>query len=241
MKNSTNYRYFAEASENSNEEFLNIQGFADDQYAGFDSELLSADASPAQTNANAATSAPFIVSIANSSTSNVSNVLALGANQNLVGVTNFGNPSSISITMGSGSVTYAEFLFQTQQQPFTVGLTYLQSTNTSQILTAFTLQHKEATGRLCQDPIIPVFDPYQNLQTMTITKRLFTVDGNTMLTFNTIYASATLNVYLYPSNKINIRNGLLGASVESAYANPKIVQGQTLNVSSAALQALKSA
>lgn len=239
MKKS-NYRYFVEAAKTADKDFLNIQGFADADGYG-DSELLNADASPAAANANAPTSAPYIISVTNNTTANVSNVVVLGAGQNLpASVTNYGNPTSITISMGVSGITYGEFLFQTLNQPFTVGLTYLQSSNASQILTPYTLQHKQATGRLCQDPIIPLFDPYQNLSSMTIQKRLFTVDGNTMLTFSTIYASATLNIYLFPSNQINIRRGLLNAPVEESYASPKIVQGQTLTIAPSALQALSN-
>ena len=236
MKNKSNYRYFVEAKENvKDEKFLNLNGFVDD-FEGFDDEMLNADATPAE---KAVTSQPYIINIENTSTADISNVKVLGANQNLVGVSNYGNNASIDITMGIANSTYAEFLFQTQSQPFTVGLTYLQSANASQVLETFTLQHKDSNGNLTQKTIVPILDPYQQISTSVPVKQIYSVDGNTMYTFNQILASATLKLYVYPTGKINIRRGLANMPVESAYGNPGIIKDQKVTLSAGAINALQ--
>lgn len=238
MKNS-NYRYFVEAKDNvKNEKFLNYNGlpnYADD-FAGFDDEMLNADASPAE---KAATSQPYIINIENTSTADVSSVKVLGANQNLISVDNYGNPATIDITMGMSDVTYADFLFQTQSQPFAVGLTWLSSSNTSQILETFILQHKDANGNLTRKTIVPLYDPYQQITTVIPVKQLYSVDGQTMFTFNQILANATLKVYLFPTSKINIRRGLANMPVEQPFSNPGLIKEQKVTLSAGALAALK--
>lgn len=237
MKTKSNYRYFVEAKENvKDEKYLNLNGFADD-FEGFDDEMLNADATPAE---KAATSQPYIINIENTSTADVSSVKVLGANQNLVGVDNYGNAATIDITMGMSDVTYADFLFQTQTQPFTVGLTYLSSSNTSQILETFILQHKDANGNLTRKTIVPIYDPYQQVTTVIPVKQIYSVDGNTMFTFNQILASATLKLYIFPTGKINIRRGLANMPVEQAFGNPGIIKDQKVTLSAAAVAALKA-
>lgn len=237
MKTKSNYRYFVEAKENvKDEKYLNLNGFADD-FEGFDDEMLNADATPAE---KAVTSQPYIINIENTSTADVSSVKVLGANQNLVGVDNYGNAATISITMGMSDVTYADFLFQTQSQPFTVGLTYLSSSNTSQILETFILQHKDANGNLTRKTIVPIYDPYQQVTTVIPVKQIYSVDGNTMFTFNQILASATLKLYIFPTGKINIRRGLANMPVEQSFGNPGIIKDQKVTLSPAAVAALKA-
>jgi hypothetical protein len=245
IKLNSNYKYFLKEAANNNS--LSEENSSDNNYHAFrETEFITADATLNGSNSKNE-SLPFIFQITNFTSSDISNVLLLGANQNLVGVANYGNPAlsrvpgnlySIGITMGGGNVTYAELLFQTTGRPFKVCKMYLHASSGQQAITPFILQHKEATGKLCQDPIVPTLDPYQNKNRTLVMNADFTVDGNTMLTIGTIYALSTLNVYMYPCEDVNMSRSLLGSNVEQKTVAPNIIQGQTLNISAQALKAI---
>ncbi len=235
MKNS-NYRYFVEAKEKGVDEFLNLDGFAN-EFENFDAELLNADAgTPAQ---KAVTSQPFIIDIENTSTADVSDVKVLGANQNLVGVDNYGNPATIEITMGVSDISYAEFLFQTQTMVFTTAITWLQSSSQTQLTETFKIIRKKGNGNETKIVVTPMFDPYQQLSTTLPVKQLYTVDGNTMLLWNKILASQTLRVSIYPSNIIDLRRGLANMPVEQPFSDPGIVKAQQVTLSPGVVNALR--
>lgn len=232
-----NKRYFEEAERAANENFLSANGFDKyenfiDDYDGFveDDSYGYANGSAPVSSAPAPTSRPYIFSIANSTASDVSNVIFGDAYTNAADATNFGNPASITITSGVPNVTYKQFLFQTIAQPFTVGLTYVQSSNTSQILEILTLTHKDANGLRNDVPIIPVVDPYQQQTTVLVDKSVYRWDGYTYFTIANILANATAKLYLYPQEKVNLTRGLAGQSVALNYGNPGIVRTDKVQV-----------
>lgn len=232
----SNYKYFIKDK-------VSKINFGD---GSIDNEMLLSDATPYGNE----TSNPYIISVTNvQPLDNVYNVLVLGANQNLpLASTNYGNPQpdisgfypyAISISMGVGSVTYGDFLFQTANQPFTIGMFYLYSTNSQQVLTPLVVQHKEATGRLCQDPIIPLLDPYQKQDGVVDLKKDITVDGNAMITIGTMYANSTLNIYMFPKKQVDFRRSLVGNNIEKNYDLPKLNNNNILNVNKQAINLIK--
>lgn len=232
MKN--NKRYFEEALSNVNERFFNAGG--DFEFSESFGESLNADGgagAPAQP-----TSQPYIINIQNTSTTDVNNVVVLGAYSNLIGATNFGNPTAIQIAYGLTNVSYTEFLWQTTNKPFKVGLTYLQSSNNSQVLSTFTLTHKDANGNLADKPIVPIIDPYQQQSGNLAVRLAYTVDGFTKFTFSTILASTTLKLYMYPSEKVDLRNAVAGFGASTGYSAPQVSNQQKLTLSSASIAAL---
>lgn len=236
MKN--NKRYFQEASQDVHEKFNNAAGdfeAAGDNWEGFDDELMAdGDGSEAQA---APTSQPYIINVTNVDVPNLLNVFILGANSNvLFAAPSFGNAAAVSITMGIPNITYQEFLFQTMSKPFLVALTYLQSSNATQILEAVTIRHKDSNGNLCDKPFIPIVDPYQQQTNVLAMKYLYTVDGLTTLTIATLYGSTTLKIYLYPADKIDLRRGLVGKGVQAQYSKPNVVNQQKVTISSSAIK-----
>lgn len=234
MKNS-NHRYFVEAENAANGKFSNANGFQND-WDNFDDELM-ADGTEAQ---KASTSQPYIINVTNTTGAAINNVLVLGANNN-VNAANFGNPAGITISMGLANVTYTEFLFQSMTKPFLVGLTYLQSANESQILETLSLRHKDSNGNLCDKTIVPIIDPYQQQTKVVAIKNLYTIDGLAQITLSSVLANATLKLYIYPAEKLDLRRALAGNSVEAGYSDPKIVKGQTVTIAPAAVKALAMA
>ena len=121
----------------------------------------------------AAQSQPYIITISNASATSVSNFDVLGAYTYINGGT--GTYSNGSLTIGNvtissaiSNVTYQQFLYQSMNQPFSVGLTYIEnvSGSSSQITQTFTLNTQDANGNQMLRTIVPTIDPYQQQSTI---------------------------------------------------------------------------
>ena len=176
---------------------------------------------------NSPQSQPYILLVSNASASAVSNFDVLGA-FTYIGNSGFANGSltinGVTISSAISNVNYQQFLYQSMQQPFSVGLTYIESiTVATQITTTFTLNTQDANGNQLLRTIVPTIDPYQQQSTIVAVKQLYAIDGFTKLTFSTISASAVFRIHFYPSTNINLAAGLQGQSVAQQYGNPNIV------------------
>jgi hypothetical protein len=165
--------------------------------------------------------------VSNASASAVSNFDVLGA-FTYIGNSGFANGSltinGVTISSAISNVNYQQFLYQSMQQPFSVGLTYIESiTVATQITTTFTLNTQDANGNQLLRTIVPTIDPYQQQSTIVAVKQLYAIDGFTKLTFSTISASAVFRIHFYPSTNINLAAVLQGQSVAQQYGNPNIV------------------
>ena len=242
-------KYFSQAQDDANENFFNYDGYDefddydggfdnfDDDYSGYDiDEYDNADGGMD----SAPTSQPYIVSITNTNTAtNSTPVTILGAYSNLAQTSpSFGNYAAISITMGISGITYSEFLYQSMNKPFQVGLTYLQSSNTSQVLETITIVNKDVNGNESQKVLIPTIDPYQNQSTVVALKFAYKVDGFTSLVISRILASATAKVYLYPSETASPSRALAGRKPVANYGNPNIVKGDVIKLAPSTTRAL---
>lgn len=237
-----NRKYFEMAQEEAHESFFSADGFVDD-YGNFtDGNYISgrgynnanfasgASAPVAQVN-SAPTSLPFVLSIANSTTNNVSNVVILGSNANLFNATNFGNVAAITITnqTGGGIISYTSFLENVKSNPFKVGKMYLQSTNNNQPFQALNIVTQKADGSSLSIPITPVIDPMQQQSGVTIISVPFDVNAFTTIT-TTILSNATLTMILYPAQDINVARGLSDNPASRGYSNPNIQYAQPIRV-----------
>jgi hypothetical protein len=172
-------------------------------------------------------SQPYIVTISNASATAVSNFDVLGA-FTYIGNAGFSGGSltisGVTISSAISNVNYQQFLYQSMQQPFSVGLTYIESISgaQSQITQVFTLNTQDANGNQLLRTIVPVIDPYQQQSGIVAVKQLYSIDGFTKLTFNQIQASVVFRVHFYPAANINLAAGLGGGSVSQNYTNPDI-------------------
>jgi hypothetical protein len=177
---------------------------------------------------NAPQSQPYIITISNASATAVSNFDVLGA-FTYINNNGFSNGSltisGVTISSSITNVTYQQFLYQSMQQPFSVGLTYIESTSgtSSQISQTFTLNTQDANGNQLLRTIVPTIDPYQQQSTIVAVKQEYSIDGFTKLTFSQVAASVVFRVHFYPSTNINLAAGLSGASVAQRFGNPNIV------------------
>lgn len=217
-----NRNYFNEASMSANERYLSANG---DEFEGFDDELSADGGEMAQV----PTSQPYIITVQNTSTVDVTNVTVLGANFNAA-ATNQGNSSAIVISLGVSNMTYTNFLYQTISQPFKVGLTYIFSTDATQLLETFTVRHDDAQGNFAGKLMTPQYDIYQQIQTAVVLRQAYTADGNTQIIISRLYAGKTVKINLYPADVFNSRRTLLNDSPMKKFGNPRIIGQQTLRI-----------
>jgi hypothetical protein len=189
---------------------------------------------------NAPQSQPYIINITNASATTVTSFDVLGAFQYLnvnASIASFdvnGNlvfVNGVTISSGIANVTYQEFLYQSTVQPFSIGLTYIQSTNISaQITQSFVINTRDSNGNQALRTIVPTIDPYQFQTGIVAVKQLYSIDGFTKLTFSQVLGQAAFQLQLYPSQNINLSSGLAGAPVAQSYGSPNVVQGTPLRL-----------
>lgn len=161
---------------------------------------------------------PFILTISNNSDTAISNLDVLGAHA-YIGNAGFTDGSltinGVTISSGISEMNYEQFLYQCMQQPFSVGLSFIESVfgPTSQIIQTFTLNTQDANGNQVVRSIEPTFDPYHQEPTIVAVKHQFSIDAFTKLNFSTVNASAVFRIHFYPTSIINLATGLQGESV----------------------------
>jgi hypothetical protein len=227
-------KYFNEVRENASNDFLSFDGvfeFSNDDY-GF-SDYNNADGIGGTM--AAPTSQPYIVNVQNTNTSTaISNVTILGAYSN-IGQTApaYGNSTGISITMGIANITYTEFLYQSMNKPFSVGLTYLSSATAAQVLETLTITQKDVNGNVASKVLTPTIDPYQYQNDKVAFKFEYRIDGFTNMVISSVLAATTLKIYFYPSETVATSRALAGRRAVQEYGNPRVTGQNVLSVRNA--------
>lgn len=234
-------QYMQNARNFANESYLNADGFIDSdmQFTGGD-DFFNADGAPMAQSGSTPTSQPYVINLVNVSASAVSNFDVLGAYQYLQN-TGFSNGSltisGITISSGIANVTYQQFLYQTMNSPFSVGLTYIQSATTGQLTQPLTLNTQDANGNQALKAIIVTIDPYQQQTSVVAVKQLYRIDGYTKLTISSVLASAVVQFQFYPSDNINLARGLAGRPASRQFGNPNIVKSSVAVIGGDTVQA----
>ena len=188
---------------------------------------MRADGAP-----SAPTSQPYIVTITSTSGASVSNFEVLGSYEfiNNAGFTAGGDLviGSVTISSGIANITYREMLYQFMNNPYSVGLTYIQSATTGQVLETLSLNTRDANGNEAQKSLVPTIDPYQQQSDIIAMKYPYRIDGFTKIIIRNVLANATVKLYFYPADNINLARGLAGRPVSKQFGNPGIVRNQTV-------------
>ena len=223
-------KYLQNARNQAQETHLNAIGF--ENFAGGDQffDADGPDAGAAQASMGAMrTSQPYIIQISNASATSVNNFDVLGAYQYL-GTGTFSNGSlvvgNVTISSAISNVTYQEFLYQTMNSPFSVGLTYIESVSgsTTQVTQALTLNTRDANGNQALKTLVPTIDPYQQQSSIVALNQLYRIDGYTKLTIASVLPSVVFRVHFYPADNINIARGLEGRPASAQYGSPNIIK-----------------
>lgn len=225
-------KYLQNARNFANEQYLNATGWDWNEFAGEDGRFFNADAEQAPAPASYGamrTSQPYIVTISNASATSVSNFDVLGAYQYLSGGTFVSGSlvsGNITISSAISNVTYQEFLYQSMNSPFSVGLTYIESISgtATQVSQTLTLNTRDANGNQALKTLVPTIDPYQQQSGIIALNQLYDIDGFTKITIATVLGSVVFRLHFYPRQNLNISRGLAGSQVTAEFGNPKIVK-----------------
>lgn len=223
-------KYLENAKSFANERYMNAIGF--DYFAGgeqfFDADGDGAGAPQAggvPSMGAMRTSQPYIITISNASATSVSNFDVLGAYQYLgSGTFSSGSLVSGNITVSSAisNVTYQEFLYQSMNSPFAVGLTYIESVSGSstQVSQTLTLNTRDANGNQALKTLVPTIDPYQQQSGIVALNQLYDIDGFTKITISTVLPSVVFRMHFYPRANLNVARGLRGNQVAADFGSP---------------------
>lgn len=220
-------KYLNEARNFANERYMNATGFeymndADGNFFGADAAPAAPAAAPTQ---DMRTSQPYIITVSNASATSVSNFDVLGAFQ-YINNTGFSNGSltigNVTIESAISNVTYQEFLYQSMNSPFSVGLTYIESVSgsSSQVTQTLTLNTRDANGNQALKTLVPTLDPYQQQSGIIALNQLYDIDGFTKLTISTVLPSVVFRIHFYPKANLNIARGLRGGEVAAGFGSP---------------------
>jgi hypothetical protein len=224
--------YLAKAQRSAMENFSNADGFIDGDLSFTGDDFFNAGGN--SMGQSAQTSQPYIIDITSTSGSAVTNFEVLGSYQyiNNAGFTAGGNLviGSITISSGISDISYREMLYQFMNNPYSVGLTYIQSATANQVLETLSVNTKDANGNLAQKTLVPTIDPYQQQTTIIAMKYAYRIDGFTKIIIRQVLANATVKLYFYPADNINLARALGGQSVSRQFGTPPVTNGQTIRI-----------
>lgn len=224
-------KYLANAQRNAMESFSNADGFIDNDLSFTGDDFFNAEG---MGGGNVQTSQPYILDITSTSGSAVSNFEVLGSYQyiNNAGFQTNGDLviGSITISSGISDVNYREMLYQFMNNPYSVGLTYIQSATANQVLQTLAVNTRDANGNLAQKTLVPTIDPYQLQTTIIAMKYAYRIDGFTKITIAQVLANATVSLYFYPADNINLARALGGQPVSRQFGTPPVTNGQTIKL-----------
>jgi len=224
-------KYLANAQRNAMESFSNADGFIDNDLSFTGEDFFNAGG---MGGGNVQTSQPYIIDITSTSGSAVNNFEVLGSYQyiNNAGFQANGDLviGSITISSGISDVNYREMLYQFMNNPYSVGLTYIQSATANQVLETISVNTRDSNGNLAQKTLVPTIDPYQQQTNIIAMKYAYRIDGFTKLILRQVLANATVKLYFYPADNINLARALGGQSVSRQFGTPPVTNGQTIRI-----------
>jgi len=225
--------YFDEARDYANESFYNMDGGFDDDSFAFDGDDDGFDM--ASGGGSATTSQPYIVRVSNTVSTDVSDVTLFGAYNNIA---SGGTQANVSKTMAISGLTYTEFLYQSMNKPFVVGLTYIDATTQAQTTQTITVTQKDINGNQAVRVLTPTIDPYQQQNTKVAFKYQYKIDGFTTLTLSTLKGSEIVDFYFYPAETVSTSRALSGRRAVRGYRGPGIEKNQKIVLGRSARKAL---
>jgi len=226
-------RYLSNARNSAMESFSNADGFIDQDLSFTGDDFFRADGGMAM-GGDIQTSQPYIINVTSTSGSAVANFDVLGSYQyiNNAGFSTTGDLTIGSVTISSGipNISYQEMLYQFMNNPYSVGLTYIQSATTNQVLQTLAVNTRDANGNLAQKTLVPTIDPYQQQTNIIAMKYAYRIDGFTKITIAQVLQNATVSLYFYPADNINLARALGGQAVSRQFGTPPVTNGQTIKL-----------
>ena len=228
-------KYLANAQRSAMENISNADGFIDNDLSFSGDDFFNAAGDNGMVQAQPVQqSQPYIIDVTSTSGAAVQNFEVLGSYQyiNNAGFTAGGSLviGSVTISSGISDISYREMLYQFMNNPYSVGLTYIQSATANQVLETLSVNTKDANGNLAQKTLVPTIDPYQQQTTIIAMKYAYRIDGFTKIIIRQVLANATVKLYFYPADNINLSRALGGNSVSRQFGSPSVTNGQTIRL-----------
>ncbi len=191
------------------------------------------------------TSSPYILTISAASNTAQTTISLFFANKNVngfqyasdaAGLANASGPGfylgswypAAGIKVTSNFETYQQLLIESQTNRFQIGKTLLIAASgadtISQVQTPINYTRKFPNGSTRQDALIFVFDIAQQIQSQTVNKDAYILDGNSGLDFTLLAAGAAGSVnklFVYPTINFDPSQALVGGSALNSYSAPQ--------------------
>lgn len=148
------------------------------------------------------TQMPYIVNVENTTDKPIENVsLFFGNSQNELAFNSKGSyvESGLIISSGVPQVTYNHIVKNFITNKCNVKFTYIQSSNSQQILEKFSIKQQDANGSCAVKVLTPTIDPYQQQTTIVAVKEDYTLDGDTAFVLHKVHPKTILKMYFYPT------------------------------------------
>lgn len=222
-------RYLNNAEGRAMRTYNNADGyeFADGyEHANGDAWDYADEYSLANAQASSAKSDPYIITVSNTTTATISNIVVFGGATYLYSQTTNGGVAGATITSNVANVSYLYFLAQTMSKPYNVGELLLYGDTQNQVQQSYLLSYLDASGMAMSKSVTPVTDIYQQVTTGLVYRTPFIVDGFTTLTVPSLTGGGYIKMYFYPMQISSPTRPLTGASGTRALGNPN---NQNLN------------
>jgi hypothetical protein len=148
------------------------------------------------------TSMPYVVNIENTTNKIIENVsLFFGNSQNELVFNSEGNyvENGLIISSGIPQVKYIQIVKNFISNKAKIGLTYIQSATSNQVLEKFTYKHQNSNGVFHGRVITPTIDPYQQQTNIVAVKTEYTLDGDTEIILHKVHPKTIVRMYFYPT------------------------------------------
>ena len=207
--------YFA-TKRNANREHLNAGGFAD-AHKSANSPLLSANGM-----ADVKSSSPLVIVLANTTTLDIANVNIFNASEAVFGGAASQQTAGITYNGGISGVSYSKVLEATMNKPFTVGKTRVECSNSAQLSKTMQFNNLKADGSTAGGTLIFLQNLAQQVNTAVESEIPYLLDGDTYITYAKILAGASVTIYMFPSEQVDL-SGALNGTVKEAFNSPRVV------------------
>ncbi len=230
-----NSRYFIEAKYLASEKYSGVDGF-NNMSSGF--RYADGGQGAAVERFSPQESAPYEFEVANANTTATSVTMFNSFRARTA--SNFNNVSGITITSSIDGVNYGDLLASTEVKPFECGMTYIQvvTGSNSAITATWSLITKNVDGNFETKTFSPKKSVMQQQADVLEFNRVFKIDGFTALTL-TVPASTTVKYSFYPSATAAIGRVLGNVPVMLDYGKPTITPATQMELSPAAIQAIR--
>ena len=108
--------------------------------------------------------------------------------------------------------------------------TYFIGGHIGTTLQTLAVNTRDANGNLAQKTLVPTIDPYQQQTNIIAMKYAYRIDGFTKITIAQVLQNATVSLYFYPADNINLARALGGQAVSRQFGTPPVTNGQTIKL-----------